>query len=152
MTRYRIYIDTNVILNDFLYRNKGLKRGEKSYKALENLYSRGIGVELFLASFSIAQYVAVLSNNKFPLSLIIKETNRLLAKFTIIDFGRTDIEQSINNIQINKQTKDLEDQMQFEVCKKIKCNNILTENYKDYRDFANINVVKPENYRAIFVQ
>jgi predicted nucleic acid-binding protein len=149
MKKNRIYIDTNVLICDFFFRNGTYKQGEKSSKVLSYLFAKPESSQLFIASFAIAQFVSTLSNRKITLNKIIMETNRLLTKFSVVDFCQSDITQSIVNIQNFQQTKDLEDQMQFDLCRKMKCNYIITNNYRDFKDFADISVLQPQKYRAI---
>ena len=44
---------------------------------------------------------------------------------------------------------DIEDNVQFVLARKQKCSIIVTNNYKDYRLFYNISVVKPDEVRSI---
>jgi len=145
----RVYIDTNVLISDFFFRNGTYRQGETSTKALQFLFSKPQKADLFVASFSIAQFISSLANRKIGLSMIITEISRIMQKFTVVDFREEDIKQSVSNIVDLHQTKDLEDQLQFDLSRKMKCNYIMTNNYKDFKDFADISVLQPRKYRAI---
>ena len=44
---------------------------------------------------------------------------------------------------------DIEDNVQYVLARKQKCSIIITNNFKDYRLFFNVRVIKPERVRTI---
>ena len=44
---------------------------------------------------------------------------------------------------------DIEDNVQYVLARKQKCSVIITNNFKDYRLFFNLRVIKPERVRTI---
>ena len=75
---------------------------------------------------------------------IVRVVRDLQHRFTVIDFTNRDIDAALVETG-----GDIEDNVQFVLAQKQKCSIIVTNNYKDYRLFYNISVVKPDGVRTI---
>ena len=53
------------------------------------------------------------------------------------------------NVLVGGYSGDIEDNVQYVLARKQKCNVIITNNFKDYRLFFNVRVIKPERVRSI---
>jgi len=131
---YNIFVDTNVLIGAFSNR-------QQDNKCLDYLFSLK-GKRLFISSLSIAQLVSVFQKRKT--NKAIKDIVRsLIAKFTIIEFSKKDIENSLDY-----DIADVEDIIQYIISKKMKCAHFVTNNRKDYVSF-NFNVILPRQIRSI---
>ncbi|MDR0733818.1 MAG: type II toxin-antitoxin system VapC family toxin [Dysgonamonadaceae bacterium] len=131
---YNIFIDTNVLISAFSGK-------QQDKKCLEYLYSLK-GKYLFVSTLSVAQLVSVFQ--KRETNEVIKDIVRtLIAKFTIVEFTKTDIENSLHF-----DFSDMEDNIQYVISKKMKCAYFVTNNRKDYISF-NLNVLLPKQIRSI---
>lgn len=142
---HRILIDTNVLINDFFYRELKRPSGKQATDALTFLAARK-RYELFVASFSIVQVLSTLTKARIREDLVRAEINRLLTSYTLVSFGKSDIENALT-----LPGADLEDAFQYEVSQKMRCFAIVTDNTKDYRPFANVVVVKPRQIRQLSI-
>jgi len=131
---YNIFVDTNVLIGAFSDK-------QQDRKCLDYLFSLK-GRYLFISALSIAQLVSVFQKRKT--NKIIKDiVHFLIAKFTIIEFSKNDIENSLNY-----DFSDMEDNIQYVISKKMKCAYFVTNNKKDYVSF-NFNVLQPRQIRSI---
>jgi predicted nucleic acid-binding protein len=131
---YNIFVDTNILIGAFSDK-------QQDKKCLEYLYSLK-GKYLFISTLSVAQLVSVFQKRKT--NEVIKNIVRtLIAKFTIVEFSKTDIENSLNFA-----FSDMEDNIQYVISKKMKCAYFVTNNRKDYLSF-NLNVINPRQVRSI---
>jgi hypothetical protein len=64
--------------------------------------------------------------------------------FNVIDFAARDIDAAL--IETGG---DIEDNVQYVLARKQKCSIVITNNFKDYRLFFNLRVIKPERVRSI---
>ena len=155
MSKYRIFIDTNVLIGAACFR-KGILRDDSDFKAM-NYIARRNDVVLYTSSFSVPQLAATLSNTRrngkksFTDDEIMAEINGILSKLNIADFGKRDIQKSIGNYKSKQLTKDLEDQLQFDLSQKVGCNFIMTNNLKDFRGFTNVYVFPPKKYSSVIL-
>ena len=131
---YNIFVDTNVLIGAFSDK-------QQDKKCLDYLFSLK-GKRLFISTLSVAQLVSVFQKRKT--NKAIKDIVRsLIAKFTIIEFSKIDIENSLNY-----DFSDMEDNIQYIISKKMKCAHFITNNRKDYMSF-NFNVLLPRQIRSI---
>ena len=65
-------------------------------------------------------------------------------RFNIVDFTHRDIDAALI-----ENGGDIEDNVQRVLARKQKCSVIITNNFKDYRLFFNLRVIKPERVRTI---
>ncbi|MDD3405919.1 MAG: type II toxin-antitoxin system VapC family toxin [Paludibacteraceae bacterium] len=135
MNHNHIFVDTNVLIG--AYSNR-----QNDKLCLQYIYSLK-GKKLYTSTLSIAQLVSVFQKTKAneEIKTIVRS---IIQKFTVIGFVQNDIEQSMMFIQ-----SDMEDNIQYVISGKMKCFHFVTNNIKDYNNFYNINVLKPQNIRKI---
>jgi len=130
-----IFLDTNVLIG--AYSGKELDK-----KCLQYLFSL-TGKRLYASTLSIAQLVSVFQ--KKQTNEKIKEIVRnLITKFTLIGFSDKDVVYSLNF-----EGADMEDNIQYVISRKFNCFYFITNNRKDYVNFSNIEVLKPNEVRNI---
>ena len=138
-----IFIDTNVLINDFFYRVKGKEEGKPSNLAIQFLKSKP-KVHLFIASFSVIQLISTLDKAKTPKLEMADEIKRILTRYKLIDLTAKDFEKALSI-----DYKDTEDAVQYALCRKARCLYIVTENVKDFKLFDLVTTVKPKAIRKI---
>ena len=139
-----VFIDTNVLINDFLYRSEANENGKKSNIALA--YLRSQNKQTFIASFSILQFIAIFQR-RISFETLTTEIQRLMSHHTSIELTAQDITNGMN--LVSAETPDLEDCIQYALSQKLKCFYMLTNNTKDFQYFANIVVSSPKKHRNI---
>ena len=132
-----IFVDTNVLGG-----YSGDARYKKDEACLHYLYSL-TGKKLYISTLSVAQLISMFQKKKKN-DEIIRIVRDLQHRFTVIDFTNRDIDAALV-----ENGGDIEDNVQFVLAQKQKCSIIVTNNYKDYRLFYNISVVKPDEVRSI---
>ena len=135
MNQNNIFVDTNVLIGNFA-------NIQNDKQALKYLYELK-GKRLFTSTLAIAQLVSVFQKTK-PNEEIKTIVKKIQAKFDLLSFVESDITKAI---EIS--TTDIEDNIQYIIGLKKKCFYFVTNNTKDYRDFADIIVLPPEEIRAI---
>jgi predicted nucleic acid-binding protein len=143
--RNNVFIDTNILINDFFYREKGKEYGKPSNLAVQFLKSKP-KVHLFIASFSVIQLISTLDKAKIPKSEIANEIQRILSRYKLIDLTAKDFEKALK-----VEYKDTEDAVQYALCRKARCLYIVTENIKDFKLFDLVTTVKPKAIRKILL-
>jgi len=133
-----IFIDTNVLVGGY----SGDSRFQKDADCLHYLYSL-TGKKLYISTLSVAQLISMYQKKKTN-DEIVRIVHELQHRFNIIDFTNRDIDAALVETG-----GDIEDNVQFVLAQKQKCSIIVTNNYKDYRLFYNISVVKPDGVRTI---
>ena len=133
-----IFVDTNVLVGGY----SGDARFQKDADCLHYLYSL-TGKRLYISSLSVAQLISVYQKKKSnaEITAVVRD---LQHRFNVIDFTNRDIDASLTETGA-----DIEDNVQFVLARKQKCSIIVTNNYKDYRLFFNVRVVKPDEVRTI---
>jgi predicted nucleic acid-binding protein len=142
---YRVFIDTNLLINDYLFRLENRENSRIASDALIYLRSKP-RVNLYIASFSIVQVVSTLSRAKVSDADIRNELRYVRERYTVVDFTNADIEQGLL-----LPGKDVEDGFQYAVSRKMKCRYILTDNVKDFVIFDDVVIVKPAKVRKIIL-
>ena len=132
-----IFVDTNVLVGGY----SGDARYKKDEACLHYLYSL-TGKKLYISTLSVAQLISMFQKKKND--EIVRIVRDLQHRFTVIDFTNRDIDAALV-----ENGGDIEDNVQFVLAQKQKCSIIVTNNYKDYRLFYNISVVKPDEVRSI---
>ena len=133
-----IFVDTNVLVGGY----SGDARFQKDADCLHYLYSL-TGKRLYVSSLSVAQLISVYQKKKKN-DEIVRIVRDLQHRFTVIDFVARDIDAApVEN------GGDIEDNVQYVLARKQKCSVIITNNFKDYRLFFNLRVIKPERVRTI---
>ena len=133
-----IFVDTNVLVGGY----SGDARFQKDEACLHYLYSL-TGKKLYISTLSVAQLISTFQK-KNKNDEIVRIVRDLQHRFNVIDFTARDIDAALVETG-----GDIEDNVQFVLAQKQKCSIIVTNNYKDYRLFYNISVVKPEEVRSI---
>ena len=133
-----IFVDTNVLVGGY----SGDARFQKDADCLHYLYSL-TGKRLYISSLCVAQLISVYQKKKIN-DEIVRIVRDLQHRFNVIDFTNRDIDASLTETGA-----DIEDNVQFVLARKQKCSIIVTNNYKDYRLFFNVRVVKPDEVRTI---
>jgi predicted nucleic acid-binding protein len=138
----KVFIDTNILINDFLYRYWQRTTGLNAHNALVSLKNKG--KQMYIAIFSVMQVISTLERARVPKDEVAKEVKRLTERYELVQLAQTDIENALSHENL-----DLEDCMQYELSQKVKCFYILTDNVKDFRSFKNIVVVKAKKHKSI---
>ena len=133
-----IFVDTNVLVGGY----SGDARYQKDEDCLHYLYSL-TDKKLYISSLSVAQLISMFQKKKKN-DEIVRIARDLQHRFNIIDFAARDIDAAL--IETGG---DIEDNVQYVLARKQKCSIIVTNNFKDYRLFYNISVVKPDDVRSI---
>lgn len=134
----RIFVDTNVLVGGY----SGDVRFQKDADCLHYLYSL-TGKRLYVSSLSVAQLISVYQKKKKN-DEIVRIVRDLQYRFNIVDFTNRDIDAALI-----ENGGDIEDNVQYVLARKQKCSVIITNNFKDYRLFFNLRVIKPERVRTI---
>ena len=133
-----IFVDTNVLVGGY----SGDARFQKDTDCLHYLYSL-TGKRLYVSTLSVAQLISMFQKKKKN-DEIVRIVRDLQHRFTIIDFTARDIDAALV-----ENGSDIEDNVQYVLARKQKCSIIITNNFKDYRLFFNVRVIKPERVRTI---
>ena len=131
-----IFLDTNVLIGAYLGK-------ELDKKCLQYLFSL-TGKKLYISTLSIAQLVSVFQKKQTN-QQIKKIVENLMTKFTLIGFSDKDVAFSLNF-----EDTDMEDNIQYVISRKFNCFYFITNNRKDYVNFFNIEVLKPNEVRNIY--
>ena len=131
-------MDTNVLVGGY----SGDARFQKDADCLHYLYSL-TGKRLYVSSLSVAQLISVYQKKKKN-DEIVRIVRDLQHRFNIVDFTNRDIDAALI-----ENGGDIEDNVQYVLARKQKCSVIITNNFKDYRQFFNLRVIKPERVRTI---
>jgi len=134
----RIFVDTNVLVGGY----SGDVRFQKDADCLHYLYSL-TGKRLYVSSLSVAQLISVYQKKKKN-DEIMRIVRDIQHRFNIVDFTNRDIDAALI-----ENGGDIEDNVQYVLARKQKCSVIITNNFKDYRLFFNLRVIKPERVRTI---
>ena len=133
-----IFVDTNVLVGGY----SGDTRFQKDVDCLHYLYSL-TGKRLYISTLSVAQLISMFQKKKQN-DEIVRIVRDLQHHFTVIDFTARDIDAALI-----ENSGDIEDNVQYVLARKQKCSIIITNNFKDYRLFFNVRVIKPERVRTI---
>ena len=141
----RIFVDTNVLVGGY----SGDVRFQKDADCLHNLYSL-TGKRLYVSSLSVAQLISVYQKKKKN-DEIVRIVRDLQHRFNIVDFTNRDIDAALieNGGDIEEDDGEHQSSVQYVLARKQKCSVIITNNFKDYRLFFNLRVIKPERVRTI---
>lgn len=140
-----VFIDTNVLINDFFYRVKGKQISKPAHLAILYLKAKP-KVSLFIASFSVIQLISTLDKAKVSKLEVSNEVKRILSRYKLIDLTAKDIDKALS-INYN----DTEDAVQYTLCRKARCLYIVTDNVKDFKVFDLVSTIKPKAIRDILL-
>ena len=136
---YHIFIDTNVLINDILFRQYNRLNSKPSNVALNYLLHIARR-ETFVASFSIVQIISTLERARMSQEIIRQEIQHILTKHKVINFTEKDIQAALDDFN----NLDIEDTFQFVVSQKMRCQYIITENVKDFIADSNVLDISPD--------
>jgi predicted nucleic acid-binding protein len=122
-----VFLDTNVLINDFFYRYKQKKESRYSSIAIQFLKANP-KITLYIASFSLIQLVSTLDKAKVSKTDIAIELKRIISRYKLVDLTANDFQKALDI-----DYKDTEDAIQYTLCRKVRCFYIVTENIKDFR-------------------
>jgi predicted nucleic acid-binding protein len=143
VSKVRIYVDTNVLVNYFTQQTDDVR-------CLDYLFDKVRKEILFTSSLAKVQAISILqtkkgNRRKFTRSEIIDCNNDIDISFSIIDLTNKDIQ---NGQQ--EDSEDVEDNIHFILAEKLKCNIIITNNTSDFYYFRNrIITLTPKDLGAI---
>ncbi len=140
-----VFLDTNVLINDFFYRYKQRKESKYSSMAIQFLKANP-KITLYIASFSLIQLISTLDKAKVPKNDINLEVSRIISRYKLIDLTANDFQKALSI-----ESKDTEDAIQYTLCRKVRCFYIVTENIKDFNLFKFVTTIKPKHIRKIIV-
>ena len=135
----RIYVDTNVLIN--------YCTGQaKDTDTLNYIFKHRRKEVLFTSSLAIVQTIANLqtkkkTRNAFSAEETIDALDKIFSKFTILNLTADDIKSGYK-----LPSKDIEDNIHYILCRKGKCNAILTNNVKDFSAFNEVEILKPDRH------
>jgi predicted nucleic acid-binding protein len=138
-----VFIDTNVLINDFFFRSRERQTGRDASVAIQFLRTKP-KVTLHIASFSLIQLVSTLDKAKVPKNEIADELKRILSRFKLVDLTAKDFDLALNTTY-----NDTEDALQYVLCRKARCLYIVTDNIKDFKVFKLVAAIKPKFVRKI---
>jgi len=130
VSKVRIYVDTNVLVNYFTQQADDVR-------CLDYLFNKVRKEILFTSSLAKVQAISILQTKKekrkkFTRSEIIDCNNDIDMNFSIIDLTNRDIQ---NGQQ--EGSEDVEDNVHFILAEKLKCDVIITNNTSDFYYFRN---------------
>ena len=65
-------------------------------------------------------------------------------KFEIADFTKANIDFAISDTNF-----DIEDSFQYSIALSAKCHYIITENLNDFKQYSNIQIIRPKDFRRL---
>jgi len=87
------------------------------------------GKRLYISTLSIAQFVSVFQKKRTN-DEIRRQVKYLLSKFNLVTFAEKDVEVAIDEV-----SHDIEDNIQYVLCRKMNCGHFITNNIKDYSGY-----------------
>jgi predicted nucleic acid-binding protein len=156
MKTNRVFLDTNILMNDFLHRFPQYARLPDDVNRLHCANAlqpvrRNRLFKTYIASFSIARLVSLLESVRVPKNIVIQEIDRLLAKNNVVNLTSVLIRNATDLFKNDPLLTDFEDAFQYAVCRNNDCYYLLTLNIKDFRHFQSIVVVHPIKYRIMVI-
>jgi predicted nucleic acid-binding protein len=156
MKTNRVFLDTNILMNDFLHRFPQFARLPDDVNRLHCANAiqhvrRNRLFKTYIASFSIARLVSLLESLRVPKNIVVQEIERLLAKNNVVNLTASLISNATDLFKNDPLLTDFEDAFQYAVCRNNDCYYLLTLNIKDFRHFQSIVVVHPVKYRIMVV-
>lgn len=132
---FKVFLDTNVILDIFLKREPFFDNSQKLVVELP-----GKNFIPFISSSSVTDIYYICKKSGMEKDVILEKLKELLKTFEVLMIDKA----SINNA-ILSDMKDFEDAVQLTACKKEKIDLIITRNKKDFENEW-IEVQTPEEY------
>lgn len=138
----RVYVDANVLISDFMYRQKGQKADYKAHLAVQYLLAQP-KITLYVGSFALVQLLRTASAAKLDKASLKAEIARLIGQFVLVHPEKKDIEKALLSTH-----PDIEDVLQYTLSQKVHCGNVVS-NDRHFDRFKNVVVTKPGKIRQI---
>ncbi|NPD81549.1 PIN domain-containing protein [Prevotella sp. PINT] len=142
MGKFRLFLDTNVILDLLLKRE-----GSDHVKTILRSFGKSdcvISVStIYTTSFYLERYLkknGIFGDNK--VSAIRTILTNILDTMTVAGIDETALRNGINDMAFN----DLEDSFQLQTALKCNCNFLVTNNIKNFEKTDSITVISPQNF------
>ena len=132
---FKVFVDTNVILDIFLKREPFFDNSQKLVVELP-----GKNFIPFISSSSVTDIYYICKKSGMEKNVILEKFKELLKTFEVLIIDKDSI-----NSAILSDMKDFEDAVQMMACKREKINLIITRNKKDFENEW-IEVQTPEEY------
>ena len=137
LTIRKLYIDSNVLIN---YCTSQIT----DRTGMEYLFKTRRKEVLFTSSLAIVQTISNLQTRKakrkaFSREQTVEVINKLRHKLTIINLTKEDVIAGFSY-----SNSDLEDNIHYVLCKKAKCDAIITNNISDFDYFKDISIIRPK--------
>lgn len=143
----KVFIDTNVILEYFMHREKY----EVAEKLLKELHNRDAQMFMSVGAFYTIHFIILKYLHKEQ-GLIGKEClhnlriilNKILELFDIAEHDKNSLLQGVSD----KGYKDIEDSCQYQVARKVGCESLVSFNISDYKDttVGHLKIYTPEQF------
>ncbi len=143
----KVFIDTNVILEYFMHRDKY----EVAEKLLKELHNRDAQMFMSVGAFYTIHFIILkylhkeqgLVGNECLRNLRII-LNKILQMFDIAEHDKNSLLQGVSD----KRYKDIEDSCQYQVAQKVGCETLVSFNISDYKDptVGHVKIYTPEQF------
>lgn len=143
----KVFIDTNVILEYFMQREKY----EEAEKLLKELRRRNAQMFMSVGAFYTIHFIILKYLHKEQglvgeeclqnLRIILK---KILQMFDIAEHDKNSLIRGISDTEY----KDLEDSCQYQVAQKVDCESLVSFNISDYKESANgqVRIYTPQQF------
>lgn len=120
---YKVFVDTNVILDVWLKREPFSDISQKAIlKIIENNFVP------YISGSSVTDLYYICKRAGMEKDVLLKNLKELLELFEVLIIDKTSL-----NDAITSDLKDFEDAVQIMACKKVRIDLIITRNKKDYK-------------------
>ncbi len=143
----KVFIDTNVILEYFMHREKY----EVAEKLLKELRSRNAQMFMSVGAFYTIHFIILKYLHKEQ-GLVGEEClqnlriilNKILQMFDIAEHDKNSLIRGISDTEY----KDLEDSCQYQVARKVNCEALVSFNISDYKESTNgqLRIYTPQQF------
>ena len=156
-------LDTNIILNDFFYRQPdyGFQRTANQEQAKEvELYRQTVNeallflslkptVEVFTTSAIVSRFASVLGDLLVPASLVFEEISYWLSNVKLLELQSKNLQNALNKMEMADPKFDFDDYLLKLICEENGIDLLLTSIPKSRQFYWPILVFKPEKIREI---
>ncbi|HLP45303.1 MAG TPA: PIN domain-containing protein [Candidatus Kapabacteria bacterium] len=134
---YKVFVDTNIILDIFLKRDPFFNNSQKTVlECVEN------DLIPHISGSSVTDLFYICKKSGMKEEIILDNLKELLEAFEVVIIDKSSILNAISS-----EIKDFEDAVQIMACQKEKINLIITRNKKDFKT-DKIQVQTPEEFLA----
>lgn len=149
----RIFLDTNILVYDFLQRNpEFIPQPDALYsqtdESLRYIQKQKV-FQTYVASFSIPRLASLLAQRRVSKDLVVEELERIGLRHQIVGLSETIVKNAVSEFKNNDLITDMEDVFQFVVARENRCFYLLTANIRDFQNFLGMEIIHPKDYRAI---